>query len=229
MFSLSRMLARREIDAWRDRWADTAYATLADATAGIIDSLEGDLATVSWRRTMLAPNAYMTTVTDPHVRSVVDPLIEKLVRNANSELLAIVEHQAVWHASPRADEPDVAGDGLAHVASAVAPLAAAGGLAIALPGMAVTTTTAWLGMVTVTTISWPVAIGIGTVAGTLFLLGGYKLAGVPDKLRARLAKRMRARVEHTLLRGTAEHPSILHQLVTILETTADQAKRARFA
>ncbi len=224
MLGLSRFTVRRDIDAWRDRWQETALHVLTDSAASIGDALESELSGVDWRSALFRADSHMRNRVDPYIREVGEPVAHRIVEEANRELTQIVQHRAVWHASPTPSDPGGAGAGW-DVVKAGAPLAAGSTLAVALPGMAVTTTSAWFGLVTVTAVSWPVVIGGATLAGTLALFGFHRLKQMPEGARHRLAQRIRARVSAVMLEGPVGNPSVLQRIAGALAEAAERAKR----
>lgn len=228
VFNLLSIFDRREIDEWRDHWSMTSAIVLNDLAANLIENFGQDIAQADLGKTLFGHRDFMASAIDPHLRAVAMPVVEKIVADANDALRQIADHQAVWYDRPVAAEaPDIGNAGLRDITLSAAPIAAGAAALTALPAMAVTTSTAWFGLVAVTTISWPVVVGGGALAAIAIVAGGYRSGGILDRSRERLRKSVHHHVVATLLDGEANQPSILQQLVELFGETARQAKRRR--
>ncbi|MCR8526218.1 hypothetical protein WB334_25165, partial [Escherichia coli] len=92
---------------------------------------------------------------------------------------------------------------------------------------AVTTATAWLGLVTVTTVSWPVVAVGGALAGTGIMTGAINTARLRERFAERLKVKVRAHLLASLIAGTAKRPAVLQQLTRALATAADETQAMR--
>ena len=225
MLSLVDLFGKHAVDEWRDDYSIMAASVLNQVAADLIISLDPKILKASWQDGLNGQSSFIAAQVAPVVRSAVEPVVARIMDEANEQLMEIVEYHAVWHDRPRGPEGSISAfDGWQDVAVAAGPLAGGAAIAIALPAMAVTTTTAWFGLVTLTAISWPVVAIGGTVAGVAVVTGALNTAKIWDKTAARLRSRVRDYVVATVIEGTPDQPSILMQLLDTLNNAAEQAK-----
>ncbi len=222
---LFNFFGHREIDEWRDQYTLAAAATLNTFAVQWIESFEEELKTATWKDGLLAQNSFIATRIAPRLQTEAAQVLDHIVEGANRALQRIVEHQAVWQCEPSAPDVPDAFEGWQDVAVAAGPLAGGVVAAAALPTMAVTTSTAFFGLVTTTAISWPVVIGGGALAAIGVATGVLNTARIWDKTEARLRAKVRDHVVAVLLEGNPKHPSILEQLKRVLADAAAKAKK----
>ncbi len=222
---LSRLLARREIDEWAADYTLMAARILNQVAADLIGSVEEEITGVSLKDGLFSPAAFVQDRIAPRVAAVAEPVARDILNEANKALLEIVEDQAVWVRSPQhAESPEGAFDGVKDVAAASVPLAAGLATVAVVPFAAVTSTTAWLGLVTTTAISWPVLVGGTAVAGLGIATGAFNTAKLRDRTVVRLRKRVRQFIIASLVDGSENAPSILQQLAAEFDRAAKRAK-----
>jgi hypothetical protein len=221
----NRIFLGHRIDDWASEYSLVAARTLNQVAVDLIASAEQDVSNASLKDGLLAQSAFLQNSIAPKVREVAEPVAIEILNEANAALAAIVEEQAVWVRCPDyAEQPEGAFDGAKDIAAAAVPLAAGFATAASLPFAAVTTTTAWLGLVTTTTISWPVVLGGGALAGLGIATGLLNTAKIRDRTQARLRDRVRSFVVASLIGGDENSPSILQQLTAEFDHAAKRAK-----
>lgn len=228
LLNFANFFGRHEIDEWRDDASLAAAAVLNQAASDLLVALEPEIMKSSLVDSLIGVDAFIASRVSPLVRAVIEPIVTRLMEEANLRLGEIVEHQAVWYDRPDAPGPrPQALDGWQDMALAAGPLAGGAAIAVALPAMAISTTTTWLGLVTLTTISWPVVAIGGTIAGVAVATGAMNFAKIPDKARARLRIKVRDYVSGLIIDGSSEHPSIISRVIESIDRAAEQAKRIR--
>lgn len=227
VFDLGALFGRHEIDGWRDDYVLAAAATLHEVAARVGDAVDPLIAAASHKDVFVLPGRFLSATIAPLIRAAAEPAVERVMTDANAALGRIVTHQAVWHrAAPGDDPPEGAWEGFGDVAMAAAPLAAGATLAAALPGMAITTTAGWFGLIAATTtISWPVAVVGGAAAAAGLATGVLKTSHLRDRFEARLRGKARALAGSMLLKGTAKEPAVLEQLIEALNRAVVEAKK----
>jgi len=226
LMDLLSIFGRNEVDSWRDEWSGAAAISLSDLAASLISSFDAKIVSASWKDCLTAQRGFIATSIEPEVREHANLVVARVVAEANEALGHLAEYQTVWHDSPSSVEaPDQTASAAFDIAMTAAPIAAGTAAAVALPAMAVSTTTAFLGLVTVTAISWPIVIGGGAVAGVALATGGFKLSGMKDRARHRLRTAVHHHVVATLIKSGEKHRSVLDQLIAIFAETARAAKR----
>jgi hypothetical protein len=225
MFNFRNIFGRHEIDEWRDEQVIGAAATINQLAADLTCAFVDELSSASWRDALIAQGRFISTRIAPQVRATSEPVVGAIIGRANAALKRIVEYQAVWHDSPRhlpeGEDPSAA---IRDVAWAAAPLAGGVAAAATLPAMAITTSTAFFGLMTTTAISWPVVIGGGAFAGAGIATGVINTSRIWSKAEERLRRRVRDHVIAVLLRGPTGQPAILEQMEALFATTANEAK-----
>lgn len=222
-----RIFADHRFDEWVSDQTMMAARILNQAAADIILQSEDELATASWKDGLINPNAFIVDRIAPRVRDVAEPVALMIIEEANRSLQTIVDVQAVWTRSiENAPLGDNTFEGVGDFAVAVVPLGAGAAAAAALPFAAVTTTTAFLGLVSTSAISWPVVLGGGALASLGIVTGVVEGSKIWSKVEVRLRKRIRDFVVATLIKGDAGHPAILEQLIAEFHGTATRARAA---
>lgn len=221
----NRIFLGHQIDEWASEWTLIAARTLNQVAADVIVSAEEDIGKIGLKDGLLKPSAFIQSKVAPPVRAVAESVATKIVEEANTALLELVNAQADWTRGPEHSEgTDGIFEGATDVAIAAAPLAAGLTSAAALPFAAVATTTGWFGLVTTTTISWPIVVGGGALAGLGLATGIVNAAKLRDRTQARLRKRVRQFVLNSLIGGNQQHPAVLQQLTAEFELAAERAK-----
>ncbi len=222
---LNRILIGRKIDAWASDHTLIAARTLNQVAADLIVEVEAEVAKASLKEGLIAQTAFIQKRIAPRLREVAEPVAQMILAEANAALLELVEGQAIWVRGPEhAGQAGAALDGVRDVAVAAVPLAAGAATVAALPFAAVTTTTAWFGLVTTTAISWPVVVGGGAFAGLLLATGVINTAKIRDRTQGRLRESVRGYIVTSLIEGGGQGMSILHQLALEFERAAKRAK-----
>lgn len=219
------------IDQRFDEWASDqtllAARILNQAAADLILQAEEDIANASWKDGLFDQNAFILDRIAPRIREVAEPLAVMIIEEANVSLAALSDMKAIW--SRNVEPAPTKGNsfhGFGDIAAAIVPLGAGTATAVAIPTAAVTTTTAFFGLVTTTAISWPVVIGGGAVASLGIATGLIESGKVWSKVAARLRRTTRDFIVAALLKGTADHPSILDQLTAEFQSAASEARAA---
>lgn len=225
MSLFNRLFLGRKIDDWASRNALIAATALNQVAADLIVNAEAEISSASLKDGLFLPKQFLQHRIAPMVRSISEPIATELLTNANIELLEIVEEQADWARQPGyIENPEGIFEGTSDIAVAVAPMAVGVTAAAALPFTAVTTTTAWFGLVSATAISWPVVIGGGALAGLSIATGVFNTAKLRDKTFDRLRQKTRQFVISSLIEGSEASPAILQQLVAAFDEAAHRAK-----
>lgn len=226
MLWLDQFFGNRAINEWCSDYTLFAARTLNQVAADSISSMESELEDATWKDGLISPTAFIRDKAVPKLRELAEPAAQMIIEEANRELAILVEQRAVWVRRPEAT-PEAVGalDGFGDIAVAAGPIA--GGIAAVsvLPFAAITTTTAWLGLVTTTAISWPVVVGVGSVAGIALATGAVNSSRLWDKTKFRLQGKVRKFITDTLIDGTTDTPSILAQITETLGDAAERAKR----
>jgi hypothetical protein len=224
---LQRIFADHRFDEWASDQALIAARVLNQAAGDLILLAEQDLASAGWKDGLFDPNAFIRERIAPRIRDVAEPLALAIIEEANRSLQSLIDLQAIW---TRRIEPAPLGsnnfEGAGDIAAAVVPLGTGAAAAAALPFAAVTTTSAMFGLVTTTAISWPIVLGGGALASLGLVTGVIETGKIWSKVEARLRRRSRDFIVAALLKGDAEHPSVLEQLTGEFQRVAATAKAA---
>lgn len=228
MLSLNRLLARRDLDDWRDEHTLVAARVLNQVAADLIAGFAETVKTATWKDGLIGQSGYIRRSVEPKVMEIAEPIAQRLVEEANRALAELVDHRASWtrEAGASAAAAD-AFEGWQDVAVGVGPIVGGAAIAAAVPTLAITTTGGLLGtgLFATTVVSWPVVVVGGAAAAVAVGTGVINSARLWDKTEAKLARRISAHVEAMLLRGSADHPSILDQLAARYAEAADNARR----
>lgn len=228
MLSLNRLLARRDLDDWRDEQTLVAARVLNQAAADLIASFAETVKTATWKDGLIGQDAYIRRAVEPKVVEVVEPIARRLLEDANRALAELVDHSASW--TREAGVPAGAANGFEgweDVAVGVGPIVGGAAIAAAVPTLAVTTTGGLLGtgLFATTVVSWPVVVVGGAAAAVAVGTGIINSARLWDKTEAKLSRRISGHVQAMLLRGSPEHSSILDQLAARYAEAAENARR----
>jgi hypothetical protein len=226
MSLLTRLIGNHDIDDWQSEYTLIAARTLNQVAADLIVAAESDLAEARWKDALVNPGEFVSAKIAPRIREVAEPVALAIIAEANLALASIVDAQAVWVREP--EHAELAGgsfEGASDIASAAVPFAVGVATAATLPYAAVTTTTAFLGLVSTTAISWPLVIGGTAIAGLGIATGAFNGARLWDKTQARLRHRIRTFIVTALLEGTADTPSILEQIAAEFGRAAERARK----
>lgn len=210
-------------DQWAEEQTLLAAKVLQQAAADILKAVDPKL-----EKSELRDGFYTRPFIRDHVapitREVGEALAESIIEQANQALAELTEERLLWSRSPHSEPADRGFEGSNDLLASAAPLGMAAAVAVALPTVAVTSTTTLFGLAVVTTISWPVvAVGSGIALAGLAIgsLEGSKLRG---KARARLINQTREYVVAALLKGTSDQPALLEHLEREFRETARKAK-----
>jgi hypothetical protein len=225
MSLLHRILFGRRVDEWAAQYTLAAAEALNQVAADLVIRAEDELTAASLTDGLLSPGAFVSTRIAPMVREAAEPVAQEIMDEANRALGEIVDAEAIWLRAPEhAEAPESLFAGAKDVAAAAAPLAAGVAGAAALPFAAVTTSSAFFGLITTTVISWPVVIGGGALAGLGIVTGIINTAKIRDRTTARLRQRTREFIRAALIEGTEKTPAVLEQLGQSFSAAADRAR-----
>lgn len=220
-----RIALQRQVRDWRDHWSIEAEIRLRTAWAARSGALDAHIKSLSHKDLALARTGY-------HPLPAIDALVEAIVQaasavvaEAEASLNAIVAHHLRIEAEAAAISGGAGFDAgqLVAFGKTAAPIVAAAGLGIALPGLATTTSVALFGLVTTTTVSVPIlAAGIGGVAA-LSALGVVSLSGLRTDQERRLSDAITAELEARLFEPArpGRDPSLLASLEAGFARAAD--------
>ncbi|QXF12810.1 MULTISPECIES: hypothetical protein [Sphingopyxis] len=224
-----KLFARLFVDHRFEEWASEqtllAARILNQAAADLMLHAEEDLKTARWKDGLIDPNAFLKDRIAPRIRAVGEPLALMLIEEANQALQLLASERALW--SRNIEDAPTSGNSFesaGDIAAAVIPLGAGTAAAAALPYVAITTTTAYFGLVTTSAISWPVVVGGGAIAALGIATGVVEGSRLWSKVEARLRRKNRDFIVAALLQGTEECPSILEQLASEYQRTAERAR-----
>ena len=227
MFNFLSLSGSHEVDNWRDDYTLAAAATLNDLAVELLGSCEDELKAATWTDGLIGQAGFIATRITPKIHETARPVVDHIIERANSSLARLVDQQATWSYAPACGTTENhASGGWQDVAVAAGPLAGGVAVAAALPAMAVTTSTAFFGLVTTTAISWPIVLGGGALAGVAIATGLVNTGQIWDKTEARLRSKVREHVVAVLLKGSSRHPSILEQLTKAFAAAAEKARAA---
>jgi hypothetical protein len=71
MLNLNNLLARRELDEWRDEQTLIAADVLNQSAADMIACLDGELKTATWKDGLIAQGAFLKEKVEPKVKAAV--------------------------------------------------------------------------------------------------------------------------------------------------------------
>ncbi|QHL92059.1 hypothetical protein GVO57_14340 (plasmid) [Sphingomonas changnyeongensis] len=222
----NRIFAGQRIDEWASDNTLEAARTLNQVAGDLIVFANNEIAQASLKNSLFNPAAFIHERIAPRVRSVAESVAVEIVERANSTLLELVEEQAVWSRGPEHTEnPESAFEGASDIVAAAAPLAIGAASAVALPFVAVTTSTALFGLISTTAISWPILLGGGAIAGVGIATGVVNTAKIRDRSSVRLQKRARQFIVSFLIEGSEQSPAVLQRIASEFEQTAKRAKK----
>lgn len=222
---------RRQVLDWRDRWSIEAELRLRAVLAARSNQMVVQINCLSHKDLALAriggaPIPILAEIVDEATR-----IADRLLIEAGDGLAAIVAHHLDIEARAAVDVPANRLDRgqLIAMGKSAAPILAAAGLSMALPGLATTTSVALFGLVTTTTVSAPILIaGIGSIAA-LSAIGVLNLSGLRRDQERRLRDAVYVELEARLLvlAGDGREPSLLARLETGFAEAADHLTRKR--
>ena len=215
---------RSRLREWREMELFDAALVLNQLATDLIEQTEADIGALSKHALCLQQATFLSRSVAPFLRAAAEPVMLRLVEQANQRLKELAVHQAIWAERPVDASQDEGFDGWQDVTFAAAPMVGGVAAAVALPAMAVTTTSSWFGLITATTISWPVVVGGSVVAAGLIVTGVWNSAQLVDRLRARLSRKARKLIRTTLIEG-GKSPAMLEQFAELLSQSTRHAKR----
>lgn len=197
MFGGLRLFGWNEVDRWRDEHLLVAAAALNYLAVDLLERSEVKIAEASWQDLTVTPGRFVRRQVAPHVRAAAEPVVRKVVDQANTALAKLVDHRIAWQmqaeAAEESEEPD---PGIFAVATA--PLVSSTAWAGALPRLALR------------------AITTGAI--------GTK--GIKTTAQSQMRDRVRDHIGTVLLTGTEKRPSVLDQLRVAYTDAAERAKGA---
>lgn len=230
MSVFNRILLDHQLSEWADEHTLMAARRLNRVAGELIDTFEAEAAQASLMQSFVTPDTFIRERIVPLLQARAAPVVAEIVGDANAALVALVGREANWAATDANDQdiPQVAGAGQ-DIAVAALPMAAGLATAAAVPLLAVSTTTAWFGLVTATVISWPVVLGGGVLAGAGVLTGAINSARLKEKAGKRLHDQIRQFILSFLITGTHEQPAILERLAGEFAQVASLGARQEHA
>jgi hypothetical protein len=220
-----RLFYDQRFDEWASKHSLLAARVLNQAAADLILQAEHDLKSARWKDGLIDPNAFLIAKISTRIQTVADPLAKMLIEEANRELQELVGDKAIWSRSV-SNAPTAANsfESVGDLATIALPLGAGAAAALALPSAAVTTSTAYFGLVTTTIVSWPVLLGGAAVAGLGITTGLIEGKRLWSKVEGRLRVKTRNFVIAALVKGSTEYPAVLEQLTAEFWRTAERAR-----
>jgi hypothetical protein len=209
-------LLRRQVRDWRDHWTLEAQIAVRRAVAARMGTLAEAIRALPVKELALVRTGFGALPEVAAILQAASDAAGQVVEQARAALGAIVtDHLAMQVRA--ADGTAPAGldtRDLLALGQAAVPFAAAVGLGLALPGMAVTTSTAMFGLVATSAVSLPVlAAGIGGIVA-LSAFGAINLPTLRTGQEAKLLAAIEAELEKRLFAPAAQGrpPSLLAQV-----------------
>lgn len=204
--NVERIALRRFVLDWRDHWMIEAEIRLRRACEDARPAIAAAVATLPLMDLLLGRATFIEKSALPLAAGPADAEIKRIVEEAQTALSALIvhHHEVSTKVADAAAAKGMAPDQMIALGRGLAPIAAAVGIAAVLPGAAVMTNTAMLGLVTVSTVSMPVlALGIGGAA-VLAATGAVNLADLRAGEERKLHERIDAAIEERILSPLAE-------------------------
>lgn len=222
----SSIAERRSVLEWRDRHSMAAALALHRACQDAWPLIDARLAAVSWHSVLTETDAFVTREIDPIVAGAVNEAVQRLLRDAQSELNHIIEHHLEVEAT--LGETPVDANKLASeldLIAGLAPILGGVGVAAALPSFAVVSGAVMFGMVATSAISAPILLTGIVVAGAGLATGVLQTSRIKEKRTARMRVRVQSHIDSAVLDVTPESasPSLLARLTTAIQTAAAAA------
>lgn len=219
----SSIAERRSVLEWRDRHSMAAALALHRACQDAWPLIDARLAAVSWHSVLTETDAFVTREIDPLVAGAVNEAVQRLLRDAQSELNNIIEHHLAVEAT--LGETPVDANKLASeldLIAGLAPILGGVGVAAALPSFAVVSGAVMFGMVATSAISAPILLTGIVVAGAGLATGALQTSRIKEKRTARMRVRVRSHIDSAVLDVTPQSasPSLLARLTTAIQTAA---------
>lgn len=222
--AVAQFALRRQAREWRDHWTLEAEMLLRGAVATRMEALGAAIRALPVKELALARTGHHAL---PMVEEIVGAAADaaaSVVQQAQGALATIVTDLLNITAQPgsKAAPGAMNADDLKALGLAAAPFAAAAGLGLALPAMAVTSGTAMLGLVATSAVSVPILVaGIGGIAA-LSAFGAINLPALRTDQEDRLVAAIQADLEARLFApaGEGRPPSLLAQLEAAFADTA---------
>jgi hypothetical protein len=227
-----RIALRRQVLDWRDYWSIEAEVRLRTVLAERSPAIDTQIKSLSVTGLALARTGRRPIPAVANLVEAIEQVARDIVAEAEASLNAIVAHSLAItaEAATVGHLADFSARQLRGLGQTVAPLAAAVGLGIALPGLATTTSVALFGLVTSTTVSASILIaGIGGVAA-LSALGVINFSGLRADQERRLSETVAAGLEkgHFVPVTHGREPSMLAKLEAGFAQAANQLTGERW-
>lgn len=207
------ILGRRLLD-WRDASLISAEEAFTRAAFELESHLSESFAKAGLVTAAVAVDGWTRKVADPAVEARMAATWAAQEDIARRALAGIVADAPEF--VRREGKLNVAGaTGVValDVASAGAPLALAGLVLGATPGLAFSTVTAWLGLSVVTTVSTPVVLGAVGVGALLVGTGATRALGLRRRLDERQTARLRAALRSSILDAPGSHLDLFRRSI----------------
>lgn len=222
----SSITERRSVLEWRDRHSMAAALTLHRACQDAWPLIDARLAAVSWHSVLTETDAFVTREIDPIVAGAVNEAVQRLIRNAQSELNDIIEHHLALEATlggTPIETNKIASE--MDLVAGLAPLLGSVGIAAAIPSFAVVSGSVMFGMVATSAISAPILLTGIAVAGAGLATGVLQTSRIKEKRIARMRVRVRTHIDTAVLNDVPKstNPSLLVSLTTAIEMAAAAA------
>lgn len=219
---------RRSILKWRDRHLVAASLALNRAWQDVRPVVEEKLAAISWKSVLFESDAFVAREIDPLVADAVGTATQRIMAVAQSELDTLVSHQMEVERSLQQTSTEQQQDrwaGTVDLLAGVAPLAGGVAAGAAVPGLAIVSGTAFLGLVSTSVVSVPILVGGIVVVGALLSAGALQTSKIKDKGTARMLDRVRRHVEAAVLSvdPDAATPSVNLRLQNAITAAAKAA------
>jgi hypothetical protein len=220
-----RIALRRQVLDWRDHWSIEAELRLRMVWAARSDAIAAQIKALSHKNLALARTGYSPMPAVGELVEAIKQAANDIVADAEASLNAIVPHHLRIEAEAAKVSDGAGFDSRQLVAfgKTAAPIAAAAGLGIALPGLATTTSVALFGLVTTATVSVPIlAAGIGGVTA-LSVLGVVSFSDLRADQERRLGDAIAGDLEKSLFQPVrlGREPSLLASLEAGLARAAE--------
>lgn len=216
---------KREIEDWRETTIMDSARVLGQVTAQLLIMFDQDIAKLDLKNSLIKSDQFITDIVDPEVRKVIEPVVALIIKNANDNLNQLVASHLVWTQQDEGNSEPINQIGaMFDVAIGVGPIVGGGILALAIPSMAVTTTTGWFGLAVTTAVSWPVILAGGTAVGAAVAVGAFNVSRINVKAQQRVRNKIKQKLYKQIMHGTPEEPSILDQLTILFNEAAEKAK-----
>lgn len=223
------LVTRREILEWRDNHKLSANFILTRRWQDMKPQIEAKLEEITWYKAAVSPSDYITQEIDPILKAGIEESVAGIVKNAQSDLLSIMDHQLNEISSPGpVQKNNSTSEELTEIFTSFAPLAGGLALGAAVPSMAVVSGSVAFGLVATSTVSMPILLGGLAVAGGAVATGVVKTSNLRRVRSARMMKRIKDHVDQAVFSlkrpGEVSRPiSLLLQIHDAIDSAVEVA------